>query len=57
VAVVDEQIDADFRMELAVLMGDQATVHISGAGVDQWVLERHGERSWRVIGPPQGFGS
>lgn len=53
---VNDQIDADFELERAVLMGDQATVSISGPPTDQWLLERHGERSWRVLGPPERFG-
>jgi hypothetical protein len=56
-AVIDEGIDSGFELERAILMGDQATVYISGVSMDRWLLERFGERSWRVIGPPQGFGA
>jgi hypothetical protein len=56
-STVDEQIDADFELERAVLMGDEATVFVSGPPAGQWLLERHGERSWRVLGPPEGFGA
>jgi hypothetical protein len=48
---VNEQIDADFRLEQAVLREDRAVVHISGSGIDVWTLRRHGERSWRVLSP------
>jgi hypothetical protein len=48
---VDEQIDAGFQLEQAILRGDLAVVHISGSGIDTWTLRRHGERSWRVFGP------
>jgi hypothetical protein len=52
---VDEQLDADFDLEQAVLQGDQAEVHVSGVPVTVWRLQRFGERSWRVIGPENGF--
>lgn len=51
----DEMIDADFGLERAVLEGDRARVEISGSAEPIWVLGRHGERSWRVIGPAGGF--
>jgi hypothetical protein len=52
---VDEQIDADFDLEQAVLEGDQAEVEVSGVPVTVWRLRRFGERSWRVLGPAGGF--
>jgi hypothetical protein len=52
---VDEQIDADFDLEQAVLQGDQAEVHVTGVPVTVWRLQRFGERSWRVLGPGDGF--
>jgi hypothetical protein len=52
---VDEQIDADFDLDRAVLQEDEAEVHISGAGAEVWRLRRYGERSWRVLGPDGGF--
>jgi hypothetical protein len=52
---VDEQIDADFDLEQAVLQGDQAQVRVSGVPVTVWRLRRFGERSWRVLGPSGGF--
>ena len=48
----DRVLDADFSMELAVLQGDRARVEVSGVPETVWILGRHGERSWRVIGPP-----
>jgi hypothetical protein len=51
----DEMIDADFTLELAVLEGDRARVEVSGVPQTVWTLGRHGERSWRVIGPEGGF--
>jgi hypothetical protein len=54
-AGVDEQIDADFDLEQAVLQGDQAEVEVSGVPVRVWRLRRFGERSWRVLGPAGGF--
>ena len=52
---VDEQIDADFDLEQAVLQGNQAEVHVTGVPVTVWRLQRFGERSWRVLGPGDGF--
>lgn len=52
---VDEQIDADFDLERAVLQGDEAEVHVSGVPAPEWRLRRFGERSWRVVGPEGGF--
>ncbi|HEV3475047.1 MAG TPA: hypothetical protein VG602_06755 [Actinomycetota bacterium] len=53
---VDEQIDAGFRLEEAVLQGDEARVTVEDAGAEEWRLGRFGERSWRVLGPaPAGF--
>ena len=53
---VDELIDANFTLEEAVLNGDEALVRITGVAAGDWRLGRHGERSWRVIGPaPGGF--
>lgn len=52
---VDEQIDADFDLEQAVLQGDEAEVHIAGVPATVWRLRRFGERSWRVLGPAGGF--
>ena len=49
---VDEGIDADFRLEQAVLQGDRAVVHLSGPGSQTWTLRRFEERSWRVEGSP-----
>ena len=54
-ASVDEQIDAGFTLERAVLEGDIARVEISGTATTTWELRRHGERSWRVLGPEGGF--
>jgi hypothetical protein len=54
---VDRQIDADFGLEQAVLRGDEAEVHLTGGPETVWLLRRHGERSWRVIGPEGGFSS
>jgi hypothetical protein len=48
---LDTQLDADFRMERAVLEGDVARVEVSGVPTTEWLLRRHGERSWRVVGP------
>ena len=52
---VDEDLDADFDLENAVLEGDSATVEISGAAATTWKLSRFGERSWRVVGSPSGL--
>jgi hypothetical protein len=51
---VDGQIDADFTIEQAVLEGDVAVVHITGAPTESWTLQRFGQRSWRVVGPGEG---
>jgi hypothetical protein len=51
----DAMIDADFTLERAVLEGDRARVEVSGVPETVWILGRHGERSWRVIGPEGGF--
>ena len=51
----DPLIDADFSLERAILQGDRARVEISGVPETVWILGRHGERSWRVIGPPEGL--
>lgn len=48
---VDERIDADFDLDQAVLEGDRAIVHIEDEASSVWVLNRFGERSWRVVGP------
>jgi hypothetical protein len=52
---VDSALDADFALEQAVLDGDAAQVTISGVPTTTWELRRFGERSWRVVGPPEGF--
>jgi hypothetical protein len=52
---VDRIIDADFALERAILEGDRARVEVSGVAEPVWILGRHGQRSWRVIGPPEGF--
>lgn len=51
----DGMIDADFTLELAILEGDRARVEVSGVPETEWTLGRHGQRSWRVIGPEGGF--
>jgi hypothetical protein len=51
ISQVDGQIDADFDIDRAVLRGDEAMVRITGSATDAWTLRRHGERSWRVLGP------
>ena len=51
---VDESLDADFALERAVLEGDVAFVDVSGVTWTEWVLSRHGERSWRIAGTPMG---
>ncbi|MGH2653289.1 MAG: hypothetical protein ACRDHV_02925 [Actinomycetota bacterium] len=51
----DRVLDAAFTLERAVLEGDRARVEISGPPETVWILGRHGERSWRVIGLPQGL--
>ncbi|MGH2657027.1 MAG: hypothetical protein ACRDUY_10385 [Nitriliruptorales bacterium] len=55
IADADAMIDADFTLERAVLEGDRARVEVSGVPETVWILGRHGERSWRVIGPEGGF--
>ena len=55
-AATDAMLDADFTLERAVLEGDRARVEVSGVPETVWILGRHGERSWRVIGPEGGFG-
>src|SRR5687768_14724500 len=52
---VDGYLDADFDLEQAVLEADQARVEVSGIPATVWHLRRHGERSWRVLGPEGGF--
>jgi hypothetical protein len=52
---VNGQIDADFDIDKAVLQGDEATVRITGTVAGAWTLRRHGERSWRVLGPAEGM--
>lgn len=47
----DADLDADFHLERAVLSGDQATVYISNGEEPEWLLERKGSRSWRILGP------
>jgi hypothetical protein len=54
-AEADGMIDADFTLERAILEGDRARVEVSGATEAVWILGRHGQRSWRVIGPESGF--
>jgi hypothetical protein len=54
---VDQMIDATFTLEQAVLQQDTAIVTISESTEDTWKLRRFGERSWRVLGPPGGFGA
>ncbi|MDQ4005894.1 MAG: hypothetical protein M3135_06290 [Actinomycetota bacterium] len=52
---LDDGLDADFTLERSVLEGDVAQVQISGVPITEWELTRFGERSWRVVGPPEGF--
>ena len=52
---VDEQLDASFRLEQAVLDGEVARLQLSGVEATEWELSRFGERSWRVVGPPDGL--
>jgi hypothetical protein len=47
----DRMLNADFTLERAVLQGDRARVEVSGVPETIWILRRHGERSWRVVGP------
>lgn len=53
--VVDGGLDADFAFERAVLEEDVYDVEIGGVQLTSWQLVRHGERSWRVVGPEGGF--
>lgn len=53
-APVDEGLDSDFTLEQAVLEGDTAELQISGVELTTWHLSRFGERSWRVLGAPEG---
>jgi hypothetical protein len=53
--IVDEQLDASFTLEQAVLEGDLARLEISGVEATEWELTRFGDRSWRVVGPPDGL--
>jgi hypothetical protein len=55
IAAVDEGIDSDFDLEQAILEGDTAEVTVSGVDLTEWELRRFGERSWRVVGPPDGL--
>lgn len=52
---IDASLDANFTLERAVLQGDVAHVEISGVSETTWQLSRFGERSWRVVGPPEGL--
>lgn len=52
---VDEQLDASFSLEQALLEGDIARLRISGVEATDWELTRFGERSWRVVGPSGGL--
>lgn len=52
---IDASLDANFTLERAVLQGDVAQVEISGVPETTWQLSRFGERSWRVVGPPDGL--
>ncbi len=52
---VDEGLDADFDLESAFLENDVFEVEISGVELTIWRLRRFGERSWRVLGPPEGL--
>jgi hypothetical protein len=54
-AAVDEGLDSDFDLEQAILEGDTAEVTVSGVDQTEWELRRFGERSWRVVGPLEGF--
>ena len=54
---VDASLDGDFMVERAILEGDTASVQVSGVELTEWRLRRYGERSWRVIGPEDGFPS
>ena len=52
---VDEGLDADFELESAFLQDDVFEVEISGVELTTWRLQRFGERSWRVLGTPEGL--
>jgi hypothetical protein len=52
---VDAGLDADFTLERTILEGDLAQVQVSGIPLTEWELTRFGDRSWRVVGPVQGF--
>jgi hypothetical protein len=52
---VDRLIDGSFALEQAVLKRDTAVLTITGSVEPTWRLRRFGERSWRVLGPPEGF--
>ncbi len=52
---IDEGLDSDFDLESAFLEDDVYEVEISGAELTTWRLRRFGERSWRVVGPPEGL--
>jgi hypothetical protein len=52
---IDDGLDADFTLERTVLEGDVAQVLVSGVTLTDWELARFGERSWRVVGPAEGF--
>jgi hypothetical protein len=52
---VDEGLDADFDLESAFLENDVYEVEISGVELTTWRLHRFGERSWRVLGTPEGL--
>ena len=52
---IDEGLDADFDLESAFLEDDVFEVEISGVQLTTWRLRRFGERSWRVVGPPEGL--
>jgi hypothetical protein len=51
---VDRHLDADFTLDRAVLLGDEAIVRVSDGEIEAWTLRRFGERSWRVVGPEDG---
>jgi len=51
---VDAVLDADFSLERSVLDGYLAYLDVSGVAQTEWILSRHGERSWRIEGTPEG---
>lgn len=53
---VDAALDADFDLERSVLEGNVARLEVSGVGQQEWLLVRHGGRSWRIDGTPIGGG-